>query len=198
MIQEAVLSPTAFRAMLVTTALECGIQLWEIRNMDQQTINLSGIAWESVVDGPGLRAVLFAQGCRHGCPGCFNEDLQPFRDAQWYPVNTLMDELKQRPYLDGVTFSGGDPLEQADAFSTLAAWCQEQALDVWCYTGYRWEELADDERIQTLLNHVNVLVDGRYEATNSDRSLMFRGSANQRLIRVQESRQRGQLVLWQT
>ncbi len=165
--------------------------------MENLYLNLAGIAWESVVDGPGLRSVLFAQGCRHGCPGCFNDDLQPFRDATTYAVTAVLQELQRRPYLDGITFSGGDPLEQPEGFAQLARWCQEHALSVWCYTGYRWEDIVGDTGKQRLLDYVDVLVDGRYDAQQRQPSLPYRGSANQRLIDVQASRHQRSPILWQ-
>lgn len=150
-------------------------------------LNLGGIIKESIVDGPGIRFVLFAQGCRHNCPGCFNQELQAFRKDTIYTVSQVLDMIDALPHLDGITLSGGDPFEQADAFGELAKACRSRRLNIWAYTGYTFEELIADPEYRILLEEIDVLVDGPFLFEEKDPLLPFRGSRNQRIIDVQSS-----------
>jgi len=161
-------------------------------------LNLAGITWESVVDGPGLRTVVFAQGCTHACPGCFNPELQPFHTHRSVALAEVLSGLDERPHIRGVTFSGGDPFEQTDSFARLAAACRHRGLSVWCYTGYSWETLCQCDRFRVLLRELDVLVDGPYVEAERDTALRFRGSRNQRIIDVPASLHTLQVQLWET
>ena len=157
-------------------------------------LNLGGIIAESVVDGPGIRFVVFAQGCLHGCPGCFNQELQAFTENRIMTVNQVMDMI-ERYQSSGITFSGGDPFEQVDAFTELAVRCREKGLSIWCYTGYTYEHLVNSPDKFRLLEQLDVLVDGRFIQKYKDISLRFRGSSNQRIIDVQASLKSSQIIL---
>lgn len=155
---------------------------------------LGGIIKESVVDGPGIRYVVFAQGCVHGCLECFNKELQPFDEGTPFSIEKIIDELNHLPHIKGITLSGGDPFEQVDGFTELACECKKRGLSVWCYTGYTYEQLLNSDK-QRLLEQVDVLVDGPFRREEKDGSLKFRGSRNQRIIDVPLSLATGSVVL---
>jgi anaerobic ribonucleoside-triphosphate reductase activating protein len=166
--------------------------------MVKQTIRLSGIMPQSLVNGPGLRKVYFAQGCKHHCADCFNPETWSFQGGKVTDVDQLVEEIKEQTYLDGVTFSGGDPIEQAEGFALLGQKLKQQGFNIWCYTGYTWEELIknslNDHHIMDLLKTIDVLVDGKYINTLHSHTHKYRGSSNQRLIDVQQSLKTGKTV----
>ena len=157
----------------------------------EKTIRLSGIAYESLVNGPGMRRVFFAQGCKHNCKNCFNTDTHDFCGGEERDLDELIEDTLDNPILRGVTFSGGDPWEQADKFAYMAKVFKEKALNIWSYTGYTYEYIIEnkDKRLgwNDLLNSIDVLVDGRFEEDKMQDGLKFRGSTNQRIIDVNES-----------
>ena len=163
-----------------------------------KNIRLSGIAYESLVNGPGMRRVFFAQGCRHNCKGCFNPDTHDFNGGESCNMDELIQAVLENPMLRGVTFSGGDPWEQAEKFAYMAKVFKNNNLNVWCYTGYTYEYILEYQtEIQgwnELLNNIDVLVDGRFEEENMQEGLKFRGSSNQRIIDVRESIKQGNVV----
>ena len=152
-------------------------------------IRLSGIEKESIVDGPGLRYVLFSQGCIHMCPGCHNPQTHGFTGGELYEVEDLVREILENPLLSGVTFSGGDPFNQAEAFSFVARLLKEKGMNIWSYTGYTIEELrnAKDPFQKDLLEQVDVLVEGRFVQSLRTLSKPFAGSSNQRVIDLRKS-----------
>ncbi len=151
------------------------------------TIKISGIVKESVVDGPGFRLVIFTQGCPRHCRGCQNPELIPAIGGREMTPEEVLQLIKQNitSLTGGITFSGGDPLMQADALAEiLKLLCQEYPkYNIWVYTGYTFEEIKH----WPVLQYVDVLVDGPYEENRRDISLAFRGSSNQRLIDVKAS-----------
>lgn len=141
---------------------------------------------DTTADGPGWRTSVYAAGCRHACPGCHNPETWPLSAGEELTV----DEVFQRVHdTEGdITFSGGDPLYQAPAFTELARRIkQELHRNIWCYTGFLYEEVAADAQMSLILPHIDVLVDGPFVQTRRDTDLLFRGSSNQRLIDVQAS-----------
>ncbi|MCL2070779.1 MAG: anaerobic ribonucleoside-triphosphate reductase activating protein [Oscillospiraceae bacterium] len=150
-------------------------------------IRVAGIVKNSIVDGPGIRYVVFAQGCRFKCKGCHNSHTHDKLGGLSVDVQQIAAEIKSDPLLDGVTFSGGEPFEQAVVFANLAALISELGLNIICYTGYTFEELYENPDMHMLLNKVDVLVDGRFELNRKNPRLKFRGSDNQRVIDVKES-----------
>ncbi|MDR2176122.1 MAG: anaerobic ribonucleoside-triphosphate reductase activating protein [Synergistaceae bacterium] len=158
-------------------------------------MRLSGIVEESCVDGPGIRFVVFAQGCRHRCPACHNPQTHPFEGGFPTDGEEIMRRMAANPLLDGITLSGGDPFEQADAFAALAEKARERGYDVVTYTGWRYEEilLRGEQGWRRLLESTDILVDGRFELTLESDLLPFRGSSNQRLIDVPRSLESGRL-----
>jgi anaerobic ribonucleoside-triphosphate reductase activating protein len=165
----------------------------------EKTIRLSGIAYESLVNGPGMRRVFFAQGCTHNCKGCFNPDTHDFNGGEERDIDELISDTLKNPILRGVTFSGGDPFEQADKFAYMAKSFKDNGLNVWSYTGYTYEQIIENKDNRKgwseLLNSIDVLVDGRFEKDKKDDKLRFRGSSNQRIIDVQQSLQKGEVII---
>jgi|SRR5471030_2354524 len=157
----------------------------------ERIIRLSGIAYESLVNGPGMRRVFFAQGCKHNCNGCFNKDTHDFYGGEERNIDELIKDTLDNPILRGVTFSGGDPFEQADKFTYMAKAFKEKGLNIWSYTGYTYEYIIENkDKVlgwNELLNNIDVLVDGRFEKEKRQDGLKFRGSTNQRIIDVQKS-----------
>ncbi len=161
-------------------------------------IRLSGIAYESLVNGPGIRRVFFSQGCKHNCKGCFNPDTHDFNGGENRNMDELIESVLDNPMIKGVTFSGGDPLEQAEKYAYMAKAFKNNNLNIWCYTGYTYEYIREhkDENNgwNELLNNIDVLVDGKFEEENMQEGLKFRGSTNQRIIDIKESLNHGKIV----
>lgn len=164
-----------------------------------KSIRLSGIAYESLVNGPGMRRVFFSQGCKHNCKGCFNQDTHDFNGGEDRNMDMLIESVLENPMIKGVTFSGGDPLEQADKFAYMAKSFKDNNLNVWCYTGYTYEYIIEHKDYKSgwneLINNIDVLVDGKFEQEKMQEGLKFRGSTNQRIIDIKESLNSGNLVI---
>ncbi|CAB1254256.1 anaerobic ribonucleoside-triphosphate reductase activating protein [Clostridium sp. MT-14] len=158
--------------------------------MVRKKIRLAGIVYESLVNGPGMRRVFFAQGCRHNCRGCFNPSTHDFNGGELRDTDELIEQIKGNPLITGITFSGGDPFEQAEEFSYMADKIKALGLNIWCYTGYTFEYIlynTQNEYWQSLINDIDVLVDGKFEENKKDCRLKFKGSSNQRIIDVKKS-----------
>jgi len=160
-------------------------------------IRLSGVANDSIVDGTGLRFTLFTQGCPHKCKGCHNPQTHDFEAGYEASVDEIIEMIEHNPLLDGVTFSGGEPMCQAEELSSLAERCQRKGLNIWVYTGYLWERLIREDKYLKLLKFTDVLVDGPFILEKRSLDLQFKGSSNQRIIDVQKSLENGNLVLWE-
>ena len=164
-------------------------------------IRIAGVVRESIVDGPGLRFVVFCQGCPHGCEGCHNPATHDFRGGYDCDTEKILAAIEANPLLDGVTFSGGEPLCQPEAFWELACEIRKRfpELNILIYTGYTYEELQSmcerNGALQGVLELCDYLVDGRYVAAQRDLTLQFRGSRNQRIIDMNAAREEGIVVL---
>ena len=162
-------------------------------------MRIAGIEDESIVDGPGIRFVVFAQGCNHGCVGCHNPEALPFEGGVEIEIDDILDMLDENPLLDGLTFSGGEPFEQAKAFAALANRAKQKGLNIITYTGYTYEELLRDmdSRVgwKELLDITDILIDGPFDISQKSMLLKFRGSRNQRIIDMKKSRESGEVVL---
>jgi anaerobic ribonucleoside-triphosphate reductase activating protein len=162
-------------------------------------VRIAGVVNESVVDGPGIRSVIFFQGCPHACPGCHNPETWDFQGGREFSVSDLIQSLKLTPLISGVTFSGGEPFGQAKAVSALGASLKALGLNLWIYTGFIWEQLLINLKkpgYAELINLADVVVDGPFQQEHKRSDLPFRGSANQRLIRVKASLTSGKVVEW--
>ncbi|WP_027632541.1 anaerobic ribonucleoside-triphosphate reductase activating protein [Clostridium hydrogeniformans] len=163
-------------------------------------IRLSGMIHESLVNGPGIRRVFFSQGCTHNCKGCFNKETHSFYGGEEFLMDKLIEDVRINPIISGITFSGGDPMEQADKFSYMAKKFRELNLSIWCYTGYTFEALMDkveeDNNIKELLYNIDVLIDGRFCEENQVEGLKYRGSSNQRVIDIKKTLSSGEVSLY--
>ena len=162
-------------------------------------MRLSGITPESLVDGPGLRYVIFTQGCQHRCPHCHNPETWDMDAGKEYSARQLIRLIKQQPKTkQGVTFSGGEPFLQAAELAEAARAAHQKGWNVVTYTGFTYEELVEnnDDGVKALLSATDILIDGKYIHELRSIELPFRGSSNQRMIDVAETRKEGRIVLW--
>ena len=158
-----------------------------------------------VANGPGVRVSLFVSGCPHRCPGCFNPETWDFQYGQGFGEEqgrSILDLLRPG-YIRGLTLLGGEPMapaNQPEVLSLVRRVRQElPGRDIWCYTGYLYEDLLADrvgEYGRALLEQLDVLVDGPFVIGLKNLGLRFRGSSNQRIIEVRPSLERGEPVLW--
>lgn len=147
-----------------------------------------------MVDGPGFRTSIYCAGCPNACPGCHNPQSWDIRHGTMTSTEELMEEIMSDPFAN-VTFSGGDPMFQAEGFAELARAIREQSdKTIWCFTGYKFENLLKNPKQLELLKLIDVLVDGPFVQSLRDEDLFFRGSSNQRLINVRKSLETGQVV----
>ncbi|OJU12816.1 MAG: anaerobic ribonucleoside-triphosphate reductase activating protein [Clostridiales bacterium 43-6] len=159
-------------------------------------LRLAGVIKESIVDGPGIRYVVFAQGCPHHCEGCHNPDTHPFEGGFSVAPVKIIEDIKKNKLISGITLSGGEPFCQASAFSVLAEMAKDNGLTVIAYTGYTFEHLLStkDPAVFNLLQHTDRLIDGPFILAQKSLSLKFRGSKNQRVIDVNASLQGGNII----
>ena len=148
-------------------------------------IVIAGAKKHSLVDGPGVRYTLFMQGCPHNCKGCHNPDTHDINKGKILDVKDVYNDIITTRYIDGVTISGGDPFFQPEALCELLKMLKEQGLSIWCYSGWRFEDLLLNKKQAKALKYVDVLVDGKFEEDKKSKECMFRGSTNQKIIDVQ-------------
>ena len=165
-------------------------------------MRIAGITHESIVDGPGIRVVVFMQGCNQACSHCHNPESWSLDSGKEYTVRQVIRTIKKpgpsRKPIKGVTFSGGEPFLQAGELAQVAFEAHRIGWDVTTYTGYTYEELAAraDADIQALLKFTDYLIDGPYIHEQRDLSLKFRGSGNQRIINMDATRKKGRVMLY--
>lgn len=168
--------------------------------MDEKYIRLAGIAENSLVNGPGLRKVFFSQGCTHHCRNCFNPTTWSFEGGEVLNVDDLMKKVEFETFLDGVTFSGGDPFQQPKPFAYFAKLLKKKHINLWIYTGYTWEQLEKLQKInpdvKVMIENCDVIVDGPFVQDLADERIEFRGSSNQRIIDVPQTLAKKRIVLW--
>jgi len=158
-------------------------------------LNLSNIITDSIVDGPGIRTTIFSQGCPHHCPGCHNPSTWSFEGGTEMTEETVLEIVKSNPLCKGVTFSGGEPFVQAEAFARLAVLLKSAGYEVASYSGFTFEQLqCGTPAQQKLLAHIDVLIDGPFILEQRSLSTIFRGSKNQRILNVPASLSAGQAI----
>lgn len=154
---------------------------------------------DSIVDGPGLRFTIFVQGCHHHCPGCHNPQTHSYDGGQEMSIDELFEMISANPLLDGVTFSGGEPFDQALELAELGRRIKAHMphLNIITYTGYRFEYLAHPmapSKYTHLLNVTDILIDGPFVKGERSLELRFRGSRNQRVLDCKTSYKLGKAV----
>lgn len=153
-------------------------------------IRIAGIVNDSIVDGEGVRMVIFVQGCPHHCKGCHNRETHDFEAGTEMDTDEIVEMIKANSHIDGITISGGEPFCQPKACGEIAKAARKMGLNVWCYTGYRYHQIRDIPNFHRLYRYIDVLVDGPYNQKKRTLTLPFRGSSNQCLIDVQKSLRR--------
>lgn len=152
------------------------------------TLNVAGLVEESIVDGPGIRFVVFVQGCPHGCKGCHNPATHPFGVGDDVPIDRIYEMIRSNPLVKGVTFSGGEPFCQAGALARLGERLRKDRYDIFIYSGFTLDTLLkmakSDADIKALLSVGNYLVDGPFVEDQRDLRLRYRGSRNQKIYDI--------------
>ncbi len=157
-------------------------------------LRIAGTVSDSIVDGPGLRFVIFTQGCSHHCKGCHNPHTWPYDGGTVADLDELYDKVVKNPILSGVTLSGGEPFDQALALYPLVKRYKDSGIEIAAYSGYTFEELIRDEDKLKLLSLCDVLIDGEFLEAEKSLDLKFRGSKNQRILDVKASLDAAQAV----
>lgn len=167
----------------------------EKKDAEEITLRILSIMEDTMVDGPGLRTSIYCAGCEHRCEGCHNPQSWDMDGGRRATIDEIMSVIVADPFAN-VTFTGGDPMFQPEAFAALAREIRRRTnKNIWCYTGFTFETLLQDPIRRRLLEQVDVLVDGPFVKSLRDESLRFRGSSNQRIIDVQASL-KGEVTLW--
>ena len=153
-----------------------------------------------ISNGPNIRATLFVSGCTHNCKGCFNKDYQDFNyGKEWTStVETIFLHYVEDPKVKGVNILGGEPLQQTmdNSLADLLAKIKENTnKPIWLWTGYKLEDVINNTKVMNILQYVDVLIDGKFEEDKKDLNLMYRGSANQRIINLTKTFEKGEIVL---
>ena len=157
----------------------------------------------SVSNGAGVRTVLWVSGCDVHCHNCHNPQTWDFNSGIPFTDDTMQEILYDlsKPYIKGLTISGGHPLDPRNAPKVLEIVKRVKMVfpnkDIWIYSGYVWENIIKDETLREILKYSDVLVDGAYVDELRDISLPFKGSSNQRIIDVQKSLAENKVVLWE-
>ena len=167
----------------------------DLKLLDSTTLKIAGVVTESIVDGPGIRYTIFTQGCPFHCKGCHNPQSQPLKGGLDVKLRVFYDEIKQNPLITGVTFSGGEPFIQAGALAILARVLKAEGYSVWSYSGYTFDKLERDDKFRSLLEQLDVVVDGPYVQSKHSLEIDFRGSTNQRIIDVPKSLAQDKIIL---
>ncbi len=158
------------------------------------TLRVVDIVEGTSVDGPGLRTSIYFAGCHHQCPGCHNPDTWPVNAGHDMTIDEILEIVDYNNF--DVTFSGGDPLYQATALLPLAQRLKAEGRNIWCYTGFTYDQVLAHPEMSLLLDFIDVLVDGPYIADRKQPGLLFRGSDNQRLVDIAATKTNGTLTEW--
>lgn len=162
-------------------------------------IKICKIIPDSIVDGLGFRYVIFTQGCKHDCRGCFNPSTHDFNSGVSISSDEILNDLESNlELIKGITLSGGDPFEQSEALVPLVKEIKNKfpQLDIWAYSGYTIDLLINDNNKYLLLKEIDVLVDGKFDIELKDVRLKFKGSTNQRIIDVKKTLETNEIQLY--
>ncbi len=156
---------------------------------------------DSIVDGEGIRTVIWTQGCPHNCEGCHNPETHDFEGGALVDLEEIYNIIDELEGQTGITFSGGDPFIQPKECAFIANYAKSKGYNIWCYTGFTFEKLLGLARykkdIMKFLKTIDVLVDGKFEINKKSLNCIFAGSTNQRIIDVQKSLDENKVVLVQ-
>ena len=159
---------------------------------------ISTIQTDSIVDGEGIRSVIWFQGCGHACPECHNPETWDFDAGEVVSIEDLKRQIDELEFQSGVTFSGGDPMYQIDALIELAKYVKEKGMNVWVYTGFLYDDLVKmaekNNKYREVLDYIDVLVDGPFKIALKSFDCAFRGSSNQRLIDVKKTLENNKVI----
>lgn len=190
--------------MLNSAIKECSIKykqaLTRLANQGGNNMNYHNITKTDMLNGEGIRVVLWVAGCEHNCKNCQNPQTHPHDSGISFDEDAKQElfEAIDKDYIAGVTLSGGDPLSKFNREEILSLVIELKTKfpnkTIWCYTGYKWEEVKDMSGIQ----NIDVLVDGKYVEELKTPSPMWCGSSNQRIIDVKESLKANKIVLYKT
>lgn len=162
-------------------------------------IRIAGMIEESIVDGPGIRYVVFTQGCPHKCFGCHNPSTHDFNKGYIIDTSAIIQKMNMNPLLSGLTISGGEPFLQVEECLDLVKHVNHSSHNIIVYTGYTFEYLVEKSRndihLWKLLTNIDYLIDGKYIESLRDLSLKYRGSLNQRIINIRKSIEDNQIIL---
>ncbi|WP_374361447.1 anaerobic ribonucleoside-triphosphate reductase activating protein [Cloacibacterium sp.] len=159
-------------------------------------ISVLKIVEDTTVDGPGFRTSIYAAGCEHGCKGCHNPESWEISNGKWMDIDEILKIIESN-FLAQVSFSGGDPLFQPEAFTELARRIKlETQKNIWCYTGFTFQKILRNPKLSAILPYIDVLVDGQFIEKKKVANLPFVGSSNQRIINVKESLKANKIVEW--
>lgn len=158
-------------------------------------ISVLDILYDTTVDGPGFRTSIYAAGCIHKCLECHNPQSWDYANGQEYSIEELFDIVSVSEFAN-VTFTGGDPLIQVNEFTELAKKIKTFThKNIWCYTGFTFEQINKSQKLSQILPFLDVLVDGKYMNNLYNEDLPFRGSSNQRIIDVPKTLQTEEIIL---
>lgn len=160
----------------------------------QMKVKIAGITKESLVDGPGIRYVIFSQGCSHNCRGCHNPTTHSFKEGVEMDVEEIVNDVLNSKHIDGVTFSGGDPFYQPKEFKYIAHKLHENDINIMSYTGFTYEKIIESSEMKDLLEDIDILIDGPFVENKKTFKIPFRGSENQRAIDVQNSLKESKVI----
>ncbi len=147
----------------------------------KSALNIHAVLPSSTLNGPGSRMVIFFQGCHKGCAGCFNPDTHPIEPRETFSVEDIFSRFYSTG-LEGISVSGGEPFLQPDGLMDLLKTARERfSLSTVVYTGFTYEEILETPELTISLAYIDVLIDGAYEDEKKEKSLLARGSTNQRL-----------------
>lgn len=162
-------------------------------------LHIAGINYESMADAEGVACTIFFSGCKHYCKGCHSKDTWDFNYGKKVTddlINIINSEIDKRPFLSALVLSGGDPMYSASEVIKFVDKIHVPKNNIWCYSGFKFEDIQKDKNMKQLLDKCNVLIDGQFEENKKDLTLKFRGSSNQRAIDVKKSLEQNEVVLW--
>lgn len=159
-------------------------------------LRIAGTIQESIVDGPGIRFVIFSQGCDFHCEGCHNPHTWSHTGGNLIDVDSLYEKIQSNPLIKGITISGGEPFLQSVAFIPLIKRLKKSGYEIAVYTGYSFEELLNEGGTRAeMAKLVDIIIDGRFLLNEKSLLLKFKGSKNQRIINVKKSLNENKIVL---